>query len=251
MNRSWKNYYWSKENKCFTDGKNKLLGANKWFKKYIPEFDIVKISSIVAKKSGKTSEEVREEWEDKKNFAIKRGNACHDYIKAKIRGSSYWKDDYLSYYKDVIDDKLKEYQKKGFIPFLVEDNISAYGILSKPDLVLYHPESDTYLIIDWKFVDRFKSSNSFQSLHPPFSFLASCHHGKYLAVGELYSLILAKEYNIDESKINSVVINFSCEEKTYDIKIRTYFLRNIVKREVRKYLHKEFQNYKPEQLPSV
>jgi hypothetical protein len=245
MNRSWKEYYWNKEKRCFTNGKIRIIGANNWFNQYKPAFsDQVAIN--VAEKTGRSVEEIKKEWDDKRLFSIERGNNCHDYIRAYLRGSSYWENTHLPNYIEHIQVVLNKLKKEGWIPFLVEDNISAYGLLGKPDVVLYNPEINHYKIIDWKFVDKFKISNSHQSLLGPFKKWDNCHFVNYSAIGELYSLVLAKEFRIPLNKISSVLINFSSSKK--GITIKEYSLNKTQQKSMRTTLLEELKKFTPDSL---
>lgn len=245
MNRSWKEYHWDKEKRCFTDGKIKIIGANNWFNQFKPAFS-EDVAVNVSKKTGRPVEEIKKEWENKRLFSIERGNNCHDYIRSYLRGSSYWENTHLPNYIKHIQAVFNKLKKEGWVPFLVEDNISAYGILAKPDAVFYNPKTGLYKVIDWKFVDKFKTSNSYQSLLGPFKKWDNCHFVNYSAIGELYCLVLAKEYRIPLNKISNILINFSSSEK--GITTKEYSLNKTQQQSMRTTLLEELKKFKPDSL---
>lgn len=228
----WTNNCWNSDKRCYYDVDTNLVlkGVNKWFKEnFVEDVDFEEIAKKVANKRGISVKEVKDEWSEKN----KRGTALHDYINSVLNGDYYKDNDYIKKYKKVIKERIDKFKREGWMPFSIEKNISAFGLVGKPDAILYRKRKDgklEYLIVDWKFVDKFTTYNVFSNLQNELNLIDSSHLNKYLCVGNIYKHMFYKIMsesdivkNIDYDKIKILIVNFEKEYKYTDYHENSFF----------------------------
>lgn len=71
------------------NGKRVNISVTRLIEQYANEFDSQTIAERVARKQGKTTQEVLDEWEYKNKFSCAKGSTCHEYIQSLFSGEPY------------------------------------------------------------------------------------------------------------------------------------------------------------------
>lgn len=241
----WKNIRWSNQDKCYFNPENglKLIGVNKWFNsKFVEEVDFDEIAQKVADKRGITVGEVKKEWGEKN----KRGKSLHNYIDKFIKGKYFKTDNYVIEYREVINRKLNELKEDGWKPFSIEENLSAFGLNGIPDAIFYKVDKDgkaNYLIVDWKFVEKFTTYNKYSNLTNELRDIDASHYIKYMCIGQIYKYMFYEQMSkhfpkITLDKIDILVVNFKNGESHKD-----YYLDALTELETSEKLIKKLREY--------
>lgn len=70
-------------------GKRVGISVTRLIEKYTQPFDAEKIAQRLANKSGKSVQEVLDEWEYKNKFACTKGSTCHEFVQSLWSGDEY------------------------------------------------------------------------------------------------------------------------------------------------------------------
>lgn len=87
------------------DGK-KLQSVSKWIAQFTPEFDSETISFFVAKKLGKSQEEVLKMWEMKKEVSLHQGNWLHNSLELYIKYDPEFENEPVKQFKKLKSDNV-------------------------------------------------------------------------------------------------------------------------------------------------
>jgi len=70
-------------------GKRVGISVTRLIEEYTQEFDAETIAQRVANKSGKSVQEVLDEWEYKNKFSCEKGSTCHEFAQSRWSGEKY------------------------------------------------------------------------------------------------------------------------------------------------------------------
>lgn len=163
---------------------------------FFPKFDADRVSFFVARKEGKTKEEVLEEWGRIRDEACDFGNLVHNYLEAKI------KDEELH---------LPRNQKESRCLHIIDtnwDKINSLGTLVDSEKIvasLTHKIAGTVdaiardgngdiVLIDWKTNKKIEKKSKYsKKALDPISHLNDANYTKYSLQLNLYKYIIESE----------------------------------------------------------
>lgn len=161
-------------------------------------FDEYNISKGSAKKFGKTQEEILNEWKEKRDESLIKGNMAHNYAENlfydnTIEPQCDIEASVFRFYKEIPDyivpiiPELRMYHKKYLFP-------------GTGDLLVKNLNDDTYIILDYKTnADLYKNFKG-KTLLSPFNGILDCPLNKYKIQLSLYQLLIEQISNIKVSK---------------------------------------------------
>jgi hypothetical protein len=169
-------------------GKKLKYSVSGLIDKFKNPFDKENIASFVAKKEGKTKEEILKEWQDKADNACDLGTRVHKFGELYPFDTSLKPKD--GYERAVVNfwDSLPDF----VIPFIMELEMyhKDYMFAGTGDILLYNTLTDTFIIGDYKTnEDLFKNFKS-QKLKKPFHKLLDCNFNKYQLQLSFYQILL-------------------------------------------------------------
>lgn len=158
------------------------------------------IAAKSAAKAGVTVEEIKRQWEAKRQASMDRGSRVHEAIAQLLRGEvSPLNDRFLA-----LNDKLPEVsifedlwrllQGEGDTAHQVEWVVgdAELGLAGTCDVVVYAPPTETYHLFDWKTGGKFETANRFGRLLPPFDDLDDCEFNIYSLQLSAYRLMIER-----------------------------------------------------------
>lgn len=157
-------------------------------KKHTEPFNAVKWSKIIARKRGRTPQEIMTEWDNKRDKAAEKGTRVHDYAEK-------WWDNKL---REPLCDQEKA--AKTFLEFVdshsdlevvaceLQMYSKAFGYAGTTDLVLRRKSTGKIIIVDYKTNENL--DKTYQYLLPPFHFLPNNPYNKYQLQLSYYQIML-------------------------------------------------------------
>lgn len=221
------------EHKYTVNGKQ-FISATTVLGQFFPKFEADKIAYFVAKREGRTKEDVLQEWEDKKNDACDFGNAVHLYAERKLMGGA-------------IPRPKNEREKNAFqlvekyIKGLLKDYVvieaekivfsKRHGVSGTIDLVLQHKKSKNICLLDWKTNKKIQKKNSYSKpAFPPIEELNDSNFTKYMLQLNLYKYILETEGYIDGEVDNMILLHIRpSSTKAYEVPDAQEEIKTILK----------------------
>lgn len=180
----------------------KLTSATTMLGEFFPKFDADKIAYFVARREGKTKEEVLKEWDDKRIEACDFGNAVHLYAEMKLMGgvvprpNSNREKTAFRLVEKFIEGLLKEYVVVEAEKIVFSES---HGISGTIDLVLQHRKSKKICLLDWKTNKKIEKRNQYSKpAYPPIEDLNDANYTKYALQLNLYKYIMESEGYVDE-----------------------------------------------------
>jgi ATP-dependent exoDNAse (exonuclease V) beta subunit len=171
-----------------------LESISKFVSNFYPKFDSQYHAKRIAKRDGKTVDQVLKEWKDKADKStILRGTPYHNYIENRLKGYIVTPPD-----KEVITqvDCIQAWLKqRRIIPILTE--IKTYDldleIAGTMDLLAFNEKTGKFLVIDWKTNKEIVTDNPYKKfMFPPFDDLADNNYNHYCLQINLYRYCLEK-----------------------------------------------------------
>lgn len=175
-----------------------LISVSRAVKHVTPEFEAERIAAKVAAKNGKTTDEVLAEWEDKKVVALQRGTLVHDYIEATLQKRTPPANPFCPNGQlpemEAFDSWYTSAVREGAHLVATEMIIGdvELGIAGTLDCLLFSEKTGKHHLLDWKTNSKFRTSNRWQTLLPPFAHVGDCELGRYSLQLSLYRLILER-----------------------------------------------------------
>lgn len=178
-------------------------------------FDSEKMAEHVAKKEGKTKEEILTKWKRTADYACKRGTRIHEYLEFLFGGKecetgTSAKDLYpiADKFKQDIDGKInivKQEFRLYDIAWRICGTVDALGEIN-----------GEYFIIDWKSNKKINYNNEFGSkLKAPFNSYDDCEMINYSMQLSLYKLMIERNTNLKIKGL--IIVHFSPEGWTRHI----------------------------------
>ena len=181
------------------------------------EFDTEYWSKKKADELGKTQEEIKAEWNEKRDTAATRGSLIHAAIENELQGQ-VWLENELVPKKTIVAIR-KWLVKNGYT--LIAAELRMYdkelAISGTMDLLAYNKFTKKFYIIDWKtnkhkkiekietYVDK-KTGELKQShfkFEKPFNYLPQSKYYEYCMQLSTYKLILERNFDI---KIEGIIL---------------------------------------------
>jgi hypothetical protein len=176
-----------------------------------PPFDSNYWARRKAEERGVEPAAILAEWEQKRQEGFRRGTAVHEYIAGVLEGK--WTPDtpcMITRQPEMtaFDAALKRFRRDmDIIPVHVEWIVgdADLGFAGTLDALMYSEISKQFHVFDWKTGDKFRSSNRFQTLLPPFTDFDECESVTYSMQVSLYRLAI--ERNTDLAMGNSWLVH--------------------------------------------
>lgn len=170
-----------------------LASVSSVVKRVVPEFDAATKAAEIAARDGREAAEILAEWEAKREAALARGNALHDYIlmaetvrpdEETLPEMTAWR-------------RWRENTGAHLVPHWMEWKIgdAQLGIGGTLDALMWNADRGAYELWDWKTGKGFWS-NSRWPLLEPFSDLGNCELSRYSLQVSLYWLILERNTDL-------------------------------------------------------
>lgn len=178
---------------------DKMMNSNKW-----PQ----------SKYFGITREEIKKQWDDKRDAASTAGTRMHldieHFYNALHAGgmedadgwdanaSSEW--NYFQSYQCKIGHKMTAHRTEWLI---FDEDVKIAGSVD----MVYKKQDGTYAIYDWKRAAKIEYENRWQTMLPPLQHLPDTNYWHYSLQLNVYRTILEKQYDITVSELALVVLH--------------------------------------------
>ena len=198
------------ENHSYYYNGKPLIPVTTLVKSVTPPFQKEKVSLSVARRDGKSQEQVLKEWEFNGQQAMDKGNRTHSYAEDVIAGC-----------RDVIlrsvNDRIPEWDamdcawgkmQQGLNATLIEKELmvgdAEFGVAGRIDAILEINVKPGKAIFDWK-TGKYFTKSPFGPMLAPFEDLPNCEHSKYSIQQSMYRLIY--ERNTGEELCDSFMLH--------------------------------------------
>lgn len=203
--------YHDEPHKYFIDNKE-LISATTFIGKFKPKFDTDGLAESYAQKRGLNVEDVKNDWNFKRDFSTVKGTALHNYAENWWNNKVFPYDESTSikmWGTDPIKEPLKkcinlfhkfhDEAKENLIPVKMELVVGdkELGIAGMVDCLFWNKKSDELQIWDYKTNKEIKTSNNFgQFFDKPISHLDVCELNTYSLQLSLYKYIIEKNTSL-------------------------------------------------------
>lgn len=221
-------------------GKDVGISVTRFIEQYCQEFKQQEIAERVAKRDGKTVQEVLDEWKYKNQFACEKGSTCHEYAQSIWSGEK-WKPKYFDksneYLKAVI--KIQKQAQNFFIDYvnrlehLADEYIvgsEEYDIASAIDHLFINKLTGGLVLVDYKtnsYLSGYNKKAYSKKMKVPLQHLNddAIHH--YYIQLSIYRYLIEKYTNLKVSEM--FIVYFSENIENYEI-IDIPYLKNEVEK---------------------
>ena len=182
---------------------------------YFPLFEAERIAYFVAKREGRTKEDVLAEWDEKRNLACEFGNMVHLYAENLVIGGP------LPEAESHREGEVKRMETAfGLLDKYVVKLLADYemidseliifseeeGISGTIDLIMRNKETGRIAILDWKTSKKVEKKNGYSKpCHPPIEDMLDSNYNKYMLQLNLYKYILESEGYV-EGEIDKMIL---------------------------------------------
>jgi hypothetical protein len=188
------------------------LSVTRLIKKFKREFKQQEMASRVAKKTGKTEQQVLAEWETNRLYSSTLGTILHKYVESFYKKSSFNLD--VSYEGLGFDEKQK---LKTNLPILVEyfqtfykenkhleclknefviGDLEDTKVCGTADMLCINQKTSMLEILDFKTNKKISRSSMFAKLFYPFDDMDECEFNEYTIQLNTYKYFIEKYTNI-------------------------------------------------------
>jgi len=208
----------SAKNHVYMDSRGvRYLSGTSFLKLFFPKFDSRSVAESCAngtnpKYSGRDPQEIMKEWQDEGDRGRSEGANVHEYAQSKVdpfftkkvepisdRAAALFRQVYL-----VIHNEFKNLQFVGAEVIIFSP---ALGIAGTVDLIMFHPETKTLMVYDWKQNKRpLEANNPYSSAFEPIQHLSNCDMIKYSLQLNLYRHIIERERYFPEAETCDIVL---------------------------------------------
>lgn len=217
------------------------ISVTKFYAQYENEFD-PSIADRVAKKEGKTTAEVLQEWENKNKFACEKGSAIHNFTQALWNGAELSPMQFCSIeWRGVQDmcaiiDKIapqslnfyKDYENK--LEHIADEFVIGsreYDIASCVDDLFVNKLTGGLVMVDYKTnTDIYKNDKYAKKMKPPLDHLKDTTLNHYALQVSIYKFLIETytDLKVDEM----FIVWFSENNENYEI-LEVPYLKKEVK----------------------
>ena len=208
-------------------GKTIGISVTKFIGQYVNEFDKELIANKVAKRDNKTVEEILNAWEQKNNWACKKGTYIHEYIQALFSEEPDFS--YLPFDEDkekqeiikiCLDQCINFYEdyKKSLVHLADEFVIgsSEFDIASAIDHLFINKVTGGLLLVDYKTnSDIYKNEKYAKKMKAPLHHLKDTTLNHYFIQLSIYKFIVERYTNLKIEKM--LIVWFSENNDNYKI----------------------------------
>ena len=205
--------YWS-----IVDGKEiQYISGTTFVHNFIPKFDELKVSAIIAKKNGVSQQSILDEWHRKRDESCYFGTKIHETAEDVLNGRPF-RNVPQTLRDEIVFNRAKSFAtkfKKELDILGVEQIVFDYRlrIAGTIDLLARSKKDGTILILDWKTNDTIKRENSFEKCLYPINHLDNCNFYHYALQLSLYQyLLIFGGYYPKNTKFKRVLIHINAVE---------------------------------------
>lgn len=192
-------------------GNAEYISVTTLIERFFP-FDIDRYIQGKAKKEGRTEEDVLEEFLRNRDEAAEKGTYLHEQIEHFLKGRDYESNSkefmmFKDFYHQIV-------AAKGFEFIEAEKRIffEDYNIAGTVDALFKKPNSDQYLIVDWKrskklVIDGHPKKYGYGCGLSELNHLDNSSYYKYALQQNIYRYILQKKYGMTISSMNLIVLH--------------------------------------------
>jgi hypothetical protein len=192
-------------------GNAKYISVTTLIDRFFP-FDIDRYIEGKAKKEHRDLQEVLDEFLQLRDEAAQKGTEMHENIENFLVGKRYESSTkeftlFMKFYHEVI-------QSFGFEFYEAEKRIllEEFNIAGTVDAILKKPDSDEYILLDWKrskklVVDGFPKKYGYGFALSDLNHLDNSSYYKYALQQNIYKFILENNYGMKISSINLIVLH--------------------------------------------
>lgn len=197
----------------YTYGKRRLISVTTILKWITPEFDTESMLKKQSYKTGRSIEEIRKEWDAKRDEGLDKGTRVHNYVENVMDGHDVECmqniNEYIHEMKqfDIAWNKLRNKlkAKMEYKEYTVGD--AELGVAGRIDAIisLHLKDKQRNCIFDWKTGKFMTRKYARENMLPPFDDLPCCEEVKYSIQLSMYRLIF--ERNIDTEIHSSYIMH--------------------------------------------
>ena len=162
--------------------------------KFFPEFDEKRVSAFVAKKQGKTQQQILDEWHKKRDDSCFFGTKVHETAEDVLTNRPF-RNTPKSLKEEIVFKKAKAYAQKfkdnmdvlGVEQIVFDERLQLAGTI---DLLLRSKKDGSIIIADWKTNSEIKMENSFEKGLFPIEHVQNCNYFHYALQLNLYQFLL-------------------------------------------------------------
>jgi ATP-dependent exoDNAse (exonuclease V) beta subunit len=181
-------------------GKKRLQSVGSLVKRVTPEFDAAYHAERVAKREGKTMDQVLKEWSDKRDASCVTGHELHDFIELYLKGPTTARPcpgtkagAWVQWFTTAVPGRPTPQQSLKSEGTEVIVGHEEYGYAGTLDLLASSSKTNLIHVFDWKQNKAFNKDNRYgEMLLPPFDDLPNCEHTRYSLQVSLYRLALER-----------------------------------------------------------
>jgi hypothetical protein len=221
-------------------GKDVGISVTRFIEQYAQEFKQQEIAERVAKRDGKTVQEVLDEWKYKNQFACAKGSTCHEYAQSLWSGEK-WKaltfdesDEYLNAVGRIrMQARTFYYDYRDKLEHLADEYIvgsEEYNIASAIDHLFINKLTGELVLVDYKtnsYLAGYNKKAYSKKMKVPLQHLNddAIHH--YYIQLSIYRYLIEKYTNLKVSEM--FIVYFSENIENYEI-IDIPYLKNEVEK---------------------
>lgn len=222
-------------------GDKELVSVTTFIGKFKPKFDSEGMAETYAAKRGLNVEDVKNDWDFKRDFSTVKGSALHNYAENWWNNKIFPYDESVSIkmwgidpVKEPLGKCIRLFHKfhsdasENLIPVKMELVVGdeELGIAGMVDCLFWNKKAQELQIWDYKTNKEIKTSNSFsQYFHNPISHLDVCEFNTYSLQLSLYKYIIEKNtglkigstYLIWINEVNNNYKVIKCKDLTAEI----------------------------------
>lgn len=218
-------------------GKRVGISVTRLIEEYAQEFKQQEIAERVAKRDGKTVQEVLDEWKYKNQFACEKGSTCHEYAQSLWSGEDWNpKVIYTEEYLNAVE-KIQEQANNFYwdycnrLKHLADEYIigsEEYNIASAIDHLFINKLTGELVLVDYKtnsYLSGYNKKAYKKAMKVPLQHLNddAIHH--YYIQLSIYRYLIEKYTNLKVSEM--FIVYFSENIENYEI-IDIPYLKNEV-----------------------
>lgn len=170
------------------------ISGTTFIHKFIPEFDEMRVSSMVAKKRGVSQQEILDEWHKKRDESCYFGTKVHETAEDVLNNRPF-RNTPKTLQEEIVFKKAKSFATKfktdlnilGVEQIIFDDKLKIAGTI---DLLAKSKKDGSIIIIDWKTNSEIKTQNNFEKCLFPINHLDNCNLFHYALQLSLYQFLL-------------------------------------------------------------
>lgn len=204
--------YWSK----IGDKTIYYTSGTTFVHRFVPEFDEMRVSELVAKKRGITQKEVLDEWHRKRDESCYFGTKVHETAEDVLNGRPF-RNTPQNPKEEIVFGRAKAFANKfkneldilGVEQIVFDHRLKIAGTI---DLLARSKKDGSVLVLDWKTNAEIKKENDFEKCLDPIGHLDNCNFWHYALQLNLYQFLLTfGGYYPKDTKFKRAIIHINTD----------------------------------------